>query len=113
MVKLTKSPLPDGVTITSPDDYRSGIVFETLINDCRHKCYICEDNPTSINVEHIVPHKSDPALKYDWDNLFIACGHCNNIKGERYSDVINPALTDPEEPMSSTLEEKSDLHMSS
>jgi hypothetical protein len=48
-------------------------------------------------VEHIVAHKSDPALKFDWDNLFIACWHCNNIKSTKYDDIINPVLINPEE----------------
>lgn len=96
MVKLTKTPLPAGVKITSDNDYRSGMVFDTLVEDCHRKCYICEDKPTNINVEHIIPHRSDAALRYDWNNLFLACGHCNNIKGTSYDDVINPVLVDPE-----------------
>jgi hypothetical protein len=96
MIRLTKRPLPDGVTITSDNDYRSGVVFNTLVEDCHSKCYICEDKPTSINVEHIVPHRSDIALRFDWNNLFLACGHCNNIKGARYDDIINPTAIDPE-----------------
>jgi len=97
MVKMTKRSLPVGVTITSEKDYRSGIVLEMLAEDCHQKCYICEDKPTSINVEHIVSHRSDPKLKYDWNNLFIACPHCNNIKGTKYDDTLNPAECDPEE----------------
>jgi hypothetical protein len=97
MVKLTKRELPPDVTITSENDYRSGIVFEMLVEDCYQKCYICEDKPTSINVEHIVSHRSDQKLKYDWNNLFIACPHCNNIKSTRYDDTLNPTECDPEE----------------
>ena len=78
MVKLTKTPLPAGIKITSDNDYRNGVVFDTLVEDCHCKCYICEDKTTDINVEHIVPHRSDVALRYDWNNLFLACGHCNN-----------------------------------
>lgn len=96
MVKLTKTPLPAGITITSDNDYRNGVVIDTLAEDCHRKCYICEDKPTNINVEHIVPHRSDAALRYDWNNLFLACGHCNNIKGTFYDDIINPTLVDPE-----------------
>ena len=54
MVKLTKRPLPDGITIKSEKDYRQEEVFNILAEDCHNKCYICEDKPTSINVEHIV-----------------------------------------------------------
>jgi hypothetical protein len=97
MVKLTKRPLPDGVTIDSENDYRKGIVLKTLIEDCHSKCYICEDKPTNINVEHIIPHRNDISLKHSWDNLFIACGHCNSIKSVKYDDIINPIEIDPED----------------
>ena len=97
MVKLTKSPLPDGITIEFDNDYRHDKVYNILAEDCHHKCYICEDKPTSINVEHIIPHRSDPELKYDWHNLFIACAHCNSIKGTKYDNIINPTECDPEE----------------
>ena len=96
MVRLSKSPPPD-TPIKSDADYRSAEVLSTLAKDCHDKCYICEDKPTTINVEHIVPHRSDPDLKYDWYNLFIACGHCNNIKLAKYDDILNPSTCDPEE----------------
>ena len=104
MIKLTKRPLPDGVTITSESDYRSGIVFDMLIEDCHEKCYICEDKPTSINVEHIASHNSDPELKYEWQNLFIACAHCNSIKGTKFDDIIDPIACDPEEHIALSVE---------
>ena len=104
MIRLSKSPLPPGVTIESEKDYRSGEVLKTLAKDCYDKCYICEDKPTTINVEHIIPHRSDPALKFDWNNLFIACGHCNNIKLARYDDIIDPTKCDPEEHIALSIE---------
>jgi len=109
MVKLTKSLLPDDIKIESDNDYRHGTVFHILAEDCHHKCYICEDKPTSINVEHIVSHRNDPALKYNWHNLFIACTHCNNIKGTRYDDVINPTECDPEDYIALSIEIQNDF----
>ena len=97
MVKITKSPLPIGALIKTESDYRSGDIFEILANDCHNKCYICEDKPASINVEHLVSHRNEPTLKYGWDNLFISCAHCNNIKGTRYDGIINPSTCDPED----------------
>lgn len=82
--------MPPDVTIRSASDYREGQAFSILASDCHNKCYICEDKPTTINVEHIVPHRSDPALKFDWGNLLIACGHCNNIKLAKYDDILDP-----------------------
>jgi len=104
MVRLSKSKLPPNVTITSEQDYRQSAVFDILTEDCHNKCYICEDKPTTINVEHIVPHRSDPALKFCWDNLFIACGHCNNIKLTKFDDILNPTKCDPEEHIELSVE---------
>ena len=109
MIKITKHKLPDGVTISSDNDYRSGPVFDILVDDCYRKCYICEDKPTSINVEHIVHHNNDPALRYNWDNLFLACVHCNSIKGTKYDDIVNPAQIDPEDCVALAIEISDDF----
>jgi len=109
MVRLNKSQLPPGATISSADDYRKGQVFSILVSDCHSKCYICEDKPTTINVEHIVPHRSDPTLKFDWSNLFIACGHCNNIKLAKYDGILDPTQCDPEEHIVLSIEITDDI----
>lgn len=71
-------------------DYKCGCVLETLKNDFKNKCYICGyKEPTTINVEHFVPHKNDIDLKFDWNNLFWACGHCNNTKLDKYDNILN------------------------
>lgn len=45
------------------------------------KCYICENkNGSSYQIEHLIPHHGKEELKYDWNNLFWACAHCNNTK---------------------------------
>ena len=54
------------------------------------KCYICERKGIeSMEIEHLVPHKEDINLKYDWNNLFLVCHHCNNIKGAKYNPILN------------------------
>jgi len=71
-------------------DYKCGDVLERTKNDFRNKCYICEyKSPSTINVEHFIPHKGDKELKFDWDNLFWACGHCNNTKLDKYGSMLN------------------------
>ena len=97
MIKINKRPLPDNVTIKQEKDYREGIVFKMLTEDCNNKCYICEDSPhTAPNVEHRVSHRNNPALKFDWNNLFLACHHCNNTKLDKYDGIIDPTNVDPE-----------------
>ena len=65
----------------------------TIISrDFNNKCYICETKaPTTINVEHFRPHKGKKALLFDWNNLFFACGHCNNTKlsKQQYDDILD------------------------
>jgi len=42
--------------------------------------------------------------KFDWNNLFLTCGHCNNIKGKRYDDILDPTKCDPEEHIALSIE---------
>ena len=28
-------------------------------------------------------------MKYDWNNLFLVCAHCNNIKLGKYDDILD------------------------
>ncbi len=110
MIRINKRPLPDGVTITREEDYRGGVVLQMLIEDCRNKCYICEDSVhTAPNVEHRIPHRGEAALKYDWGNLLLACSHCNNIKSDKYGGLIDPTKVNPEEFIKLSLDLDDDL----
>ncbi|NOQ63748.1 MAG: HNH endonuclease, partial [Methyloprofundus sp.] len=52
-------------------DYKCGEVLERLKADFKNKCYLCEkQSPSAINVEHLVSHQGNKALKFSWDNLF-------------------------------------------
>jgi uncharacterized protein (TIGR02646 family) len=77
-------------------DYKCGDILPRLQADFRNKCYLCElKEPTSINVEHFRPHKGDTDLKFDWNNLYWSCVHCNNTKLAAYNNILN--CTDPDE----------------
>lgn len=94
MVYFEKSqPAPDCLAIEKgkkSGDYKCGAVLERLKADFKNKCYICEQKaPITINVEHFVSHKGDQYLKFDWNNLFWSCGHCNNTKLDAYNKVLN------------------------
>lgn len=61
-------------------------------DDFKNKCYICEDKePHSINTEHFVPHRGNKDLKFDWNNLFYCCSHCNNTKLDKtkFDSILN------------------------
>ncbi len=61
------------------------------------KCYICENRDiTSWQIEHLRPHREEKNLKYDWDNLFLACAHCNNTKLAKYDPIIDCTKEDVE-----------------
>lgn len=54
------------------------------------KCYICENKKaTSYQIEHLIPHHGDEKLKYNWQNLFFSCAHCNNIKSDKYDPILD------------------------
>jgi uncharacterized protein (TIGR02646 family) len=69
--------------------YRIQSVLELLQKDFCNKCYLCEDSPQSINVEHLIAHQNNKDLEFSWANLFWSCSHCNNIKGHGYSGILD------------------------
>jgi hypothetical protein len=93
MINFTKSqPAPACLAVEKAKngDYKCGDVLDRLNDDFHRKCYICEDKDISnINVEHLIAHKGDIDLKFDWDNLCLACYHCNNLKSSIYVDILN------------------------
>jgi len=99
MVKLNKSLLPEGTSIRNKIDYQTGPVFRLLYNDCYGKCYICEQKPIPPVVEHIIAHKGNPSLEFNWHNMFLACYYCNNVKNKAlfYDGIVNPLEIDPED----------------
>ena len=69
------------------------------LNEVFHgKCYICENKDiTSCQIEHFVPHRGNVELKYDWNNLFWSCAHCNNIKSDKYEPILDCTKEDVDE----------------
>lgn len=61
------------------------------------------------NVEHLLPHKNGkyPERKFDWENLFWSCGHCNGVKNNsKYDDgIIDCCKQDPEKYLSFYMKE--------
>lgn len=79
--------------------YNKPEVIDALKLIFNNKCYICENkNITSYNIEHFRPHKdSNIDLKFDFDNLLLACGHCNNIKLGKYENILDCSKVDVDE----------------
>ncbi len=84
-------------------------VIDQLWNDFHEKCYLCEQNELqSIEVEHLHPHHGGKDLdrKFDWNNLFLSCAHCNSVKNRKdyEENVIDCCQVDPEKVIRHALE---------
>ena len=74
----------------SGSTYNTENVNQALREVFHRKCYICEyKQVTSYQIEHLIPHRENTDLKYDWNNLFLVCAHCNNIKLAKYDPILD------------------------
>ena len=105
MVKIERSfPAPASLESEAKKvsgSYEQPDVVSRLRKDFHDKCYICElKNLQDPQVEHLLPHKNGkyPERKFDWNNLFWSCSHCNGIKNQKkYDDgIIDCCKNDPE-----------------
>ena len=105
MVRVDRSyPAPASLAeekAKASGSYRKDDVIDTLVRDSGGKCYICGIHPTDHVVEHLVAHKGNRDLMFDWDNLFLACHLCNSVKNQRKYDtgIIDCCKVDPEDVM--------------
>lgn len=75
---------------TRNGQYNTAPVNEALWEMFHGKCYLCENKQTtSFEIEHLHPHHGNVNLKYDWNNLFLVCGHCNNTKLAQYDPILD------------------------
>lgn len=114
MVKIERSfPAPKSLSIENQKangSYSEPDVIERLEKDFHNKCYICEMKELQDpEVEHLLPHKKGAyrERKFDWENLFWACGHCNRVKNQKQYDegVLDCCKRDPEEAIIFELKE--------
>ncbi len=105
MVKVTRSyPAPESLARekrNASGTYNGEDVINQLRTDFHNKCYLCNiSNLSDIQVEHLKPHHNGKKLelKFDWDNLFLSCPHCNQVKNHRkYDDkILDCCKLDPE-----------------
>lgn len=93
MIKLTRSmPAPEELEFEknkASGKYNIPSVVERLKNDFHNKCYLCESKSETFNIEHLVSHEGNVDLKFDWENLFLSCGHCNNLKLNKYDNILD------------------------
>lgn len=113
MVKIERTlPPPGSLAIEAKKangSYKESDVVKQLRKDFHDKCYICEMGELQdAEVEHLLPHKNGkyPERKFDWNNLFWSCGHCNSVKNKTKYEVgiIDCCSVDPEDKMYFRLE---------
>jgi hypothetical protein len=73
------------------------------MSETHGKCAYCESKLRHIHhgdVEHIFPKSLDPARRFEWGNLTIACEICNQNKSNKDPSanyIIDPYSIDPAE----------------
>lgn len=85
-------------------------VIAQLKEDFHDKCYICEiKGLQDPEVEHLLPHENGKYLdrKFDWNNLFLSCGHCNKVKNQQkyMKGIMDCCVEDPEQLIDFRLKE--------
>lgn len=90
MYKVTRTyPAPESI---AKGKYNEVDVLKRLRPMFFEKCYLCErDDIQDVEVEHFIPHQSNAALKYDWNNLYYSCSRCNSIKSNIHLDLLDCA----------------------
>ncbi|MEZ9919679.1 HNH endonuclease [Vibrio breoganii] len=90
MFNVTRTyPAPESI---AKKQYNKDDVLKKLKPMFFEKCYLCErDEIQDVEVEHFVPHQSNPALKYDWENLYYSCSRCNSIKSNTHINLLDCA----------------------
>lgn len=70
--------------------YDGADVYMALSEIFFDKCYICETKePHDINIEHFHAHMGDNEKKFNWENLYLACSRCNNIKRIEFDNILD------------------------
>ncbi len=94
MIRVKKSmPPPKRLLVAGCND---DAVVRQMDNDQNGKCYICESRMTTdfeVEHRHSVAHQGG---RDDWENIFLACSYCNDKKGARFDNILNPAECDAE-----------------
>lgn len=77
-------------------------IKRALIEETFEKCAYCESKITHIDygdIEHIEPKSIVPEKTFDWNNLTLSCGKCNQNKGTYHNltmTLLNPYIDDVE-----------------
>lgn len=82
--------VPDPATVTKPTkpgNYRASDVLQAFDSHFFSKCYLTEQwhgSSYEMDIDHFVPVNQNPALKYDWNNLFPAAHKANMMRPRQW-----------------------------
>ncbi|WP_122435287.1 HNH endonuclease [Pseudomonas viridiflava] len=86
----TTRPLQVPESLLSRQRYDGEDVYIQLTEMFLNKCYLCETKePHDIQIEHFQSQQKNPDKKFDWNNLYLACSRCNNIKSSLFDDILD------------------------
>lgn len=92
----------DPENATKKARYRHPEIKGAIRDEAFNKCIYCESklgHNTPGDVEHYLPSSKRPHLRFNWDNLGLACTECNRRKGVYCDDnvpFLNPFGDDVE-----------------
>lgn len=96
MIRVSKSSKPPR-SLSETNAYDGKDVLQQLESDQYKKCYLCERRLCAdFQVEHHKSKNRNPHLRQNWDNLFWACGYCNNKKGDLFDNTLHPTTVNIE-----------------
>jgi uncharacterized protein (TIGR02646 family) len=96
---LTKIAKGQTLTETELTRYKHHDIKQALVEETHGKCAYCESKFGHISygdVEHVVAKSRDPAGRFKWTNLTIACDRCNTNKGDA-EGFVDPNSDDPKD----------------
>lgn len=98
MIRLKKSEIiPESLLVPNCKEYDGQDVQNTLYDDQKGKCYLCEQyTQKDYQIEHHRAKAVYTTAKYAWDNLLLSCGYCNSRKSKGYKELLNPLENDVE-----------------
>ena len=106
MIRIIRTlPAPSALSALDAEDRFSHETVRQALRKMQHdKCCYCEryitDWGTGRQVDHYRPKDRYERLKFDWDNLLLACGECNGAKSNEFpkSDNKEPLILNPYDP---------------
>lgn len=67
------------------------LIFPTLIAQNDNHCSYCDGFPlmsADETIDHFKPKSKFPLEVCSWENLYIACAHCQKVKGDKFDILL-------------------------